>query len=87
VDQVELALTIATEAHKGQFRWDKKTPFIEHPIAVAKLVKEYLNTGKWMEGAEDLLISAAYLHDVIEDSNMDAEKLLDKGVRLEIEIS
>ena len=38
---IETAEKIARQLHEGQFRADGVTPYIEHPKAVAKLVKEY----------------------------------------------
>ncbi len=54
------ALHIAAKQHEGQKRKDNITPFIVHPIEVAWLVSEYSNN-------EDI-ISAALLHDVVEDT-------------------
>ena len=60
---LELALSIATEAHNGQF--DKAgVDYIEHPIYVASQV----------DTEEEKAV--ALLHDVIEDSSFTAEELL-----------
>jgi (p)ppGpp synthase/HD superfamily hydrolase len=77
--QVELALEIAKEAHKGQFRHDNKTPYIEHPLAVAKPFRRPLKTYPTKEDRE-IYISTALLHDVIEDSNIDKQNLIDRGI-------
>lgn len=67
----EIALLIAIEAHRGQV--DKNgVAYILHPIAVANKV----NTLK--------LKTIAVLHDVIEDTNVTAEYLLEKGIPKEI---
>ena len=64
---LELALFIATEAHKGQF--DKAgVDYIEHPIFVASQV----------DSEEEKAV--ALLHDVIEDSSVTAEELLNAGL-------
>ena len=64
---LELALSIATEAHKGQF--DKAgVDYIEHPIYVASQV----------DTEEEKAV--ALLHDVIEDSPFTAEELLQAGL-------
>ena len=64
---LELALSIATEAHNGQF--DKAgVDYKEHPIYVASQV----------DTEEEK--AAALLHDVIEDSPFTAEELLLAGL-------
>lgn len=57
---VKLAEKIATELHNGQFRADGITPYIEHPKAVAELVKEY--------GGSEKSICVAWLHDIMEEN-------------------
>jgi (p)ppGpp synthase/HD superfamily hydrolase len=56
---VEIAAEAASQAHRGQFRKNGKTPFIIHPKRVAELVKFY--------GGDHIGVIAAWLHDVIED--------------------
>lgn len=64
---LELALSIATKAHRGQF--DKVgIDYIEHPIFVASQV----------DSEEEKAV--ALLHDVIEDSSVTAEELLNAGL-------
>ena len=64
---LELALSIATKAHRGQF--DKAgIDYIEHPIFVASQV----------DSEEEKAV--ALLHDVIEDSSVTAEELLNAGL-------
>ena len=64
---LELALSIATEAHRGQF--DKAgIDYIEHPIFVASQV----------DSEEEKAV--ALLHDVIEYSSVTAEELLNAGL-------
>ena len=60
------AQEIATLAHKGQFRRDGVTPYIKHPEAVAALVGEM----------SEFVIDAAWLHDVLEDTEFTEEELL-----------
>lgn len=55
----KLALKIATQAHKGQFRKDGVTPYISHPIRVAQQFKD------------DYRKTIAVLHDVLEDTDQD----------------
>ena len=77
--QSKLALKIAKDAHKGQLRNDGVTPYIEHPIAVAKPFRRPLSTWPIKEHRA-IYISAALLHDVIEDCNITKQDLIDKGV-------
>lgn len=61
------ALNIATEAHSGQFRNDGLTPYIQHPIAVMKILLsqyKHLCSHEW---PLEVYQSAALLHDVLED--------------------
>jgi (p)ppGpp synthase/HD superfamily hydrolase len=73
---IKLAKDIATEAHKGQFRYDGKTPFIEHPKYVANSFAE--------DNYKEKVV--AWLHDVIEDTNITIPQLLEKGIPLELVI-
>lgn len=67
----ETALSIAVEVHKGQV--DKMgLPYILHPIAVASKVDT-------LE-----LKTIAILHDTIEDTDVTAEYLLEKGIPQEL---
>jgi len=56
---IKIAANAATQAHRGQFRKDRKTPFIVHPQRVAERVKFF--------GGDHIGIIAAWLHDVEED--------------------
>lgn len=66
------AMRFAEEAHRGQFRADGKTPYIQHPLAVAELM------GLWLEGHPECekYVAAALLHDVLEDTPTQPGKLL-----------
>ena len=66
---VELARRIATTAHMGQFRRDGKTPYIEHPAAVASRAPQSPESQ-----------SVAWLHDVLEDTSVTREELRDHGI-------
>lgn len=65
---IKLAEKIATELHAGQFRADGVTPYIEHPKAVAELVKKY--------GGSEKSVCVAWLHDIIEENAEGTRKLL-----------
>ena len=56
----EWAEDVATDLHKSHFREDGVTPYIEHPKAVAHLVKR-------ATGGDSILVSVAWLHDVLEE--------------------
>ena len=63
------ALSYAVKAHKGQFRSDG-SPYVKHPERVADFVKKFKKSHNL-----DALISAAYLHDTIEDTDATHEDL------------
>ena len=65
---IETAEKIARQLHKGQFRADGVTPYIEHPKAVAELVKEY--------GGSEKCVCVAWLHDIMEENAEGTRKLL-----------
>ncbi|MCH6258398.1 hypothetical protein MLD52_17695 [Puniceicoccaceae bacterium K14] len=69
IDLVKLAEQIATEAHLGQFRRGGVIPYIEHPASVSNRV-----------GNDPKARVVAWLHDVIEDSEIDAEELKKRGI-------
>ncbi|MDD1695674.1 MAG: HD domain-containing protein [Methanoregula sp.] len=69
---VEIAAEAASQAHRGQFRKNGKTPFIVHPKRVAELVKFY--------GGDHIGVIAAWLHDVIEDCD-DGETIVHATLR------
>ena len=68
----EKALKIATKAHEGQKRKIGGGDYIEHPIRVSKRV------------LGDAAKIVAILHDVIEDTPVTAQDLLDAGFSKEI---
>ena len=63
---IEMAKWVAETYHKGQFRKDGHTPYIEHVNAVADAVTLRLKP-------------IAYLHDVVEDTSMTLEELIQLG--------
>ncbi|MCR6656619.1 MAG: hypothetical protein NVV63_12595 [Opitutus sp.] len=69
-----LCYEIATKAHEGQTRRDGRTPYIEHPRAVANKVRAY--------GLDHVCV--AILHDVLEDSDLSPIDLTEQGVPLAI---
>jgi len=66
-DLEKAALAFATKAHAEQKRKYTGAPYIEHPIAVAEIVRSVLHT--------EAMIAAAYLHDVVEDCDVSILKI------------
>jgi GTP pyrophosphokinase len=56
----------ASAAHAGQYRKSGE-PYVQHPVAVAKIVAEL--------GLDDVTIAAALLHDAVEDTGTPLEQL------------
>jgi (p)ppGpp synthase/HD superfamily hydrolase len=67
---VLLASSIARKAHDGQFRRDGITPYITHPEAVAQS----------LDGEHPDVIAAAWLHDVLEDTQTSVVHLKNAGI-------
>src|SRR5713101_7732083 len=63
---LERAFAFAARAHEGQQRRSGE-PFIEHPFAVARILAEL--------HLDEETLAAAMLHDVVEDTGVDAEQL------------
>lgn len=80
----QLAEEIATNAHRGIFRKDGKTPYIEHPRAVVAYLRKqntdldirlgFDNPGNNPYQIEQYIVG--WLHDVIEDTDVIREDLL-----------
>ncbi|NLA64185.1 MAG: bifunctional (p)ppGpp synthetase/guanosine-3',5'-bis(diphosphate) 3'-pyrophosphohydrolase, partial [Bacteroidales bacterium] len=67
VDVITKAFNLAYEAHKGSRRRSGE-PYIMHPLAVARIVSKEIGLGSTS-------ISAALLHDVVEDTDYSVEDL------------
>lgn len=65
-----LAFDFATAAHAGAVRKYTGMPYITHPIAVADIVRAVPHT--------DEMLAAAYLHDVVEDTDVTLDEIEDK---------
>ncbi len=77
-------LQLATMLHENQFRRDGK-PYITHPIIVGKICIDILELiCAPTEDEKRILLSAAYLHDVIEDCNVTKEGLINNGIDEEV---
>lgn len=71
---IEASRELARKAHDGQTRRDKKTPYFDHVEDVAKRVERYCES---VSLKKDVLVSAAYLHDVLEDTDYDENDVWD----------
>ena len=56
---IERAIEFATRAHEGQFRKGTTRPYIVHPLEVGEIVASMTD--------DEEIISAAILHDTVED--------------------
>lgn len=65
---IDKAIAFATKAHEGQVRKGTSRPFILHPLEVGKIVASMT--------ADEEVISAAILHDTIEDCGNVTEGIL-----------
>jgi (p)ppGpp synthase/HD superfamily hydrolase len=69
---IKAAADHASQAHKGQLRKDRRTPYITHPARVAALVG--------MFNGSHVAVVSAWLHDVYEDCTPDWIKRTDKFI-------
>lgn len=66
----EAALAFATKKHDGQYRIGG-LPYITHPVAVAKIVRE--------KGGDTDAVITALFHDLLEDTDATEEEILSLG--------
>ncbi len=64
---IERAIAFATQAHEGQFRKGTTRPYIVHPLEVGEIVATMTD--------DEEIISAAILHDTVEDCDVTREEL------------
>lgn len=67
---INYAYEFAKEAHGNQKRKYTGEPYVTHPVAVAKILMKYANPSVDM-------VCAALLHDVVEDTEVTYEDLVD----------
>jgi (p)ppGpp synthase/HD superfamily hydrolase len=65
---IQMAFDFARQKHEGQMRKFKKAPYIEHPQEVVKILQQYTNN--------ETIICAAYLHDVLEDTETSYQEII-----------
>lgn len=63
------ALGIAARAHRDQVRKGKDVPYVTHPVHVARILDRH--------GFSEDLVLAGLLHDVLEDTAVSEQELLD----------
>ena len=71
-DLEEKARKFAEHEHEGQLRNDGVTPYIKHPEGVVEILREYFHV------EDDDVLSAAWLHDVVEDCGIAIETIRDE---------
>jgi (p)ppGpp synthase/HD superfamily hydrolase len=69
-DLATTALRFARRAHLGQHRKQTREQFVEHPIAVAKLISD--------AGFNGSILAAAYLHDVVEKTEVEPAEIRER---------
>ena len=69
-DLAASALRFARRVHLGQYRKQTGEQFVEHPIAVARLLSD--------SGYDGSLIAAAYLHDVVEKTDVELDEIRER---------
>lgn len=72
-NKIEEAYNFAKQKHEGQIRKDGSA-YINHPKKVAEIVKKYFS----YHSRVNELITAAYLHDVVEDTDTTIEEIREK---------
>jgi guanosine-3',5'-bis(diphosphate) 3'-pyrophosphohydrolase len=84
VSMIIEAAAFAAHAHRLQRRKDDTTPYINHPIEVAATL-----AGVGVD--DDILMSAAFLHDTLEDTDVSPKAIADQFgadvLRLVLEVS
>jgi guanosine-3',5'-bis(diphosphate) 3'-pyrophosphohydrolase len=63
------AVAFAARAHQGQLRKDAKTPYFSHPFRVSLLVRDVFGVTDYQ------VLTAAVLHDTVEDTTTDFDDL------------
>lgn len=67
-DIENFAYEFAKKWHNGYYRKDNKTPYIVHPVSVVSTLKS------WGVGDNETIV-AAYLHDLLEDTNVNESEI------------
>ena len=65
------AVDLASRRHAGQYRRNEVTPYAAHPVRVAMVVATVFGE------QDERILAAAVLHDLIEDTTVDYDELVD----------
>ena len=63
------AVAFASRAHRHQLRKDNQTPYVSHVLRVALIVRQVFDI------ADERVLTAAVLHDTVEDTTTDFDDL------------
>lgn len=74
---VDLAHELAKKAHAGQRRRNGDDYFYGHVKQVYNITRYYLQNKNYSEGMVDEILSVALLHDVLEDTGVTTQQLLE----------
>ena len=77
VSQLQSAYDFSATAHAGQYRMTGE-PYVSHPVAVAQILTEW--------HLDSQALSAALLHDVMEDTNVTKAELAEKFGKMVAEL-
>lgn len=66
------AISFASRAHRGQLRKDEQTPYVAHTFRVCMILRDLFGV------SDHRILSAAVLHDTIEDTTTDFDDLEEK---------
>lgn len=64
------AIAFAARAHRHQIRKDGQTPYVSHPFRVCLVIRHVFGID------DDRILTAAVLHDTIEDTTTDCDDLI-----------
>lgn len=82
IDKIRKVLELAKTGHRGQFRNDGKTPYINHPIEVCRKLYDFGFTAHKMEDddvdfSEFNYYAVALMHDLLEDTNITKQQIIE----------
>ena len=66
------AVAFAARSHQGQLRKDGVTPYVSHPIRVCLILQHVFGI------SDPKVLTAAVLHDTIEDTTTDADDVIER---------